>query len=130
MVLKFPANTAPRKTRTASTAAPSFGPSTNTVNTVTMLASPSFTPGMGTGEDLGFEHENGQGNGGQQRQKRQLFCFQSGTAFYIRYSRFPFSMVAAWTSSTEIPRISARRSAMRYSFPGSLRFPRKGSGDM
>ena len=52
MVLKFPANTAPRKTRTASTAAPSFGPSTNTVNTVTILASPSFTPGMGTGEGI------------------------------------------------------------------------------
>lgn len=32
---------------------------------------------------------------------------------HIRYSRFPFSIVTVCTFSTLIPRISARRSAMR-----------------
>ena len=49
MALKLPAKTAPRKIRQNSTAAPSPGPRANTVKTVTMLARPSFTPGMGTG---------------------------------------------------------------------------------
>ena len=48
MVLKFPANTAPRKMRHSSTAPPSLEPMANTVNTVTILARPSFTPGIGT----------------------------------------------------------------------------------
>ena len=33
--------------------------------------------------------------------------------YYIRYSFFPFSVVIAWISSTDRPRISASFSAMR-----------------
>ena len=47
MVLKLPANTAPRNTRTKSTAAASLGPMAKTINTVTMLESPILIPGMG-----------------------------------------------------------------------------------
>ena len=54
---------------------------------------------------------------------------------YSGFAAYGLNIVAAFdvkptADQTERPRISVSFSAMRYSLPGSFRFPRKGSGDM